>query len=444
MSRRSEVLKPFFDRKGYMEDRIREGIESYRKGYGRLQFLDAAGKPVAGGKVTIRQKDHEFKYGANLFMLGEFGSQEQNERYEADFAGIFNIATLPFYWNTLEPEEGHPRFMKESERIYRRPPPDLCLEYCERNGIMPKAHCLNYAHFMPEWAKGPVDKEKRLLAKRFRELAERYALRIRDWEVTNETLWAYRVHDYSNFYMQDDFLEWNFQTAMTYFPGNRLLSNETHCRIWDDDHFYGTRSPYYMQLERALGKGARIDSIGLQFHMFYRAEEEARQTAPFYDPQRLYDVMDTYAKLGRNLQITEPTIPAYTYEKEDEELQAEIIRNLYSIWFSHPAMEAIIYWNLVDGYASGSPQGDMTSGENYFHGGLIRYDFTKKPAYEMVRRLFLEEWRTELTLRAQNDILDFKGFYGNYEVIVERDGLPPVKKEIFLGKGLDNHFFIRL
>ena len=80
--------------------------------------------------------------------------------------------------------------------------------------------------------------------------------------------------------------------------------------------------------------------------------------------------MDTYARLNRPLQITEVTIPAYEETVADEDLQAEIIKNLYSIWFSHQNMEAIIYWNLVDGYAHAS-QGMINTNENYYMGGLI-------------------------------------------------------------------------
>ena len=74
--------------------------------------------------------------------------------------------------------------------MYRRPPIDMCLEFCEANGIEPKAHCLNYmtpGEFPKWWKKSDVKHEKELLEKRFRILAERYAERIPMWEVTNET-----------------------------------------------------------------------------------------------------------------------------------------------------------------------------------------------------------------------------------------------------------------
>ena len=144
-----------YDRKGVLDlfrlyaaetdARVRAGIEANRKGTLKILFKDGNGKPCETTHVKIRQKKHDFKYGANLFMLDEIvDSAEKNEMYKERFAAAFNLATLPFYWRDLEPEEGKPRYAKGSPRIYRRPAPDLCVEWCEAHGIEPKAHCLNY------------------------------------------------------------------------------------------------------------------------------------------------------------------------------------------------------------------------------------------------------------------------------------------------------------
>ena len=135
----------------------------------------------------------------NVNVLVE-NSAEKNEIYKARFAEAFNLATLPFYWKDLEPERGKPRYAKDSPRVYRRPSPDLCVEWCESNGIEPKEHCLNYPadYTCPDWAKGEVQKEKAFLEKRFRELAERYAGRIPMWEVTNELLVSFRCGETGN------------------------------------------------------------------------------------------------------------------------------------------------------------------------------------------------------------------------------------------------------
>ena len=438
-NRREEVLRPFVEQADYLNERVSTGIEMNRKGWAELSFVDREGKPVKGVTVEARQATHDFRTGANLFMLEELETPEKNAEYKRLFADAFNLATLPFYWRDLEPEQGKPRFAKDSPKVYRRPAPDLCLEYCEKHGIEPKCHCLNYDQWSPDWLANEVPVIRQALVKRFTELSERYSKRIPSWEVTNETLFlnARTV----NFHTPD-LVEWSFHTADRLFPNNRLIINEAHCNIWDV--FLGTRSAYYMQIQRALSQGCRIDTIGMQYHMFYREEDEAEKTAIFYSPEHMFKVLDQYADFQIPLQITELTIPAYHWTEEDEDIQAEILKNIYSMWFSHPAMSGIIYWNLVDGYAAFAPQGDMTSGENYYHGGLVRFDFTPKKSYYTLRDLFKKTWHTETTVTGSEDgRAHFKGFYGEYDLTIHA-GEKTVTRRIHLTKKGAKSFRIEL
>ena len=417
---RDAVLKRFRLHSADTDARVKAGIEANRKGPMLFTFKDTAGKTLENVHVKVVQKTHDFKYGADIFMLDEIGdSKEKNEAYKEHFAAAFNLATVPFYWKDLEPEEGKTRYAKGSPKIYRRPPPDLCIEWCEAHGIEPKAHCLNYASQSPDWVRGDIQKEKYLLEKRFRELAERYAKRVPMWEVTNETFWG-KDHQEANFYHEPDFVEWSFKLAERYFPANHLVINEWS-NLWGDTWNHRSRGRYYMQIERAMLKGARIDSVGMQFHMFFDADKSVSSTRQFYDSQCLFDVMDTYAALGRPIQITEITIPAYSNDPGDEEVQADILRELYRIWFSHPAMEAIIYWNLPDGYAWGAEPGDMAAGENRYYGGLCRFDMTPKPAFNVVKDLFGKEWRTNFERDVGGEFA-FRGFKGTYELEATANG----------------------
>ena len=269
---RDAVLKRFRLHSADTDASVKAGIEANRKGPMLFTFKDAAGKTLENVHVKVVQKTHDFKYGADIFMLDEIGdSKEKNEAYKEHFAAAFNLATVPFYWKDLEPEEGKTRYAKGSPKIYRRPPPDLCVEWCESHGIEPKAHCLNYSSQSPDWATGDIQKEKYLLEKRFRELAERYAKRIPMWEVTNETFWG-KDHQKANFYREPDFVEWSFKLAERCFPANHLVINEWS-NLWGDTWNHRSRGRYYMQIERAMLKGARIDGVGMQFHMFFDAEK---------------------------------------------------------------------------------------------------------------------------------------------------------------------------
>ena len=346
-------------------------------------------------------------------------------------------------------EQGKPRFAADSPFFYRRPAPDLCVDFCEQHGITPKCHCLNYDQWTPMWVPQEVSAVKPLLDKRMREIAERYRNRIPGFEVINETLCGFVEESdrHSTMLFHDpEVVEWSFKTARRHFPMNELIINEATEHVWGDahDYFKGNRNKYLEQCRLEIEHGAPIDAIGMQFHMFSRPETEVEQSRPYYDPRALYAVMDRYADFSLPFQITELTIPAHDEGAENEQIQAEIIRLLYSIWFSHPNMEAIMYWNLVDGYAAYAPQGDMTCGENQYRGGLVRFDFTPKPSYYMVRDLFRKVWHTEAAAVSREDgRARFKGFYGEYDLTIHA-GEKTVTKRIHLTRNGTDTFKIEL
>ena len=437
MDDRKKVLELFEENKSFMEDRIRSGIEQHRKGYGSILVKDEAGNPISGATVRVKQKEHAFRYGANIFMLDELETPEKNEAYKKHMAEFCNTATLPFYWNATEPERGKTRYDKDSEKLYRRPPIDLCMEFCEKHGIEPREHALAYERFFPEWLYEENTYEvKKALEKRYQEISEKYADRIPTIEVTNEMLWE---SGRTAFYDEEEYIEFCFKLAEKYFPANKLCINEW-AGFWEENA--RCTDTYYAYIKNAISQGARIDAIGMQYHMFFRREQEYQKTRKYYDPVHLYKIMDNYAKFGKPLQITEVTVPAYSWAKEDEEIQAKLLELLYAIWFSYENVEEIIYWNMVDGYAYGAPIGDMSGGENYYYGGLLRFDLTPKPAYYAIKNLFEKKWHTEEELiSAEAGRALFKGFYGKYEVEIEKDG-KAVTKQIELKKSALNQFEI--
>ena len=102
-----------------------------------------------------------------------------------------------------------------------------------------------------------------------------------------------------------------------------------------------------------------------------------------------------------------------------------------------------MYWNLVDGYAWGK-QGDMTSGENQYRGGLLHYDLTPKPSYNMINEMFNKKWRTNVKTETNSDgIAKLRGFYGDYDLTLTNEN-GEVKKEITLKKNAHNEFVFEI
>ena len=344
MSRLESVKAAFARDRDGMQETLAAGREA-RKCAETVQITDVQGKPIAGAKVNYRLKKHDFWHGSNIFMTGEMETPEKNEKYLKLISGAFNQATLPFYWNGVEPEEGKLRFAEGSVHLYRRPPADRCVKFCQENGITPKLHCLNYDQWTPMWVPREVPEVKRLLEKRISEIAARYADKIPCMEVINETLCGYNYAQWTPtwmpqekpevkrlqddrastpFFWEDDLITWSFETARKYLPKTELVINEATGFAWDT--FRKNRSWYASEIRDALAGGAEIDTIGLQFHMFFRREDEAERALPYYSYERLWNTMEYYRNaFHRPLQVTEVTIPAYSWEKEDEEVQAEII-----------------------------------------------------------------------------------------------------------------------
>ena len=92
-----DILMARYDAaKEAIDSRIARDIERYRKGDCRVKVADGPGVTV-----KVIQKSHDFKFGANIFLLDEFETPEENRKYRDFFADYFNLATVPFYWNTL-------------------------------------------------------------------------------------------------------------------------------------------------------------------------------------------------------------------------------------------------------------------------------------------------------------------------------------------------------
>ncbi len=144
---REIVLASFIENKEKIDRYTREGIEKYRKGDFTLKFADSGKK-----KIKITHKKHSFLFGTTAFMLDSFEKPEKEAEYKKLFANLFNQAVVPLYWSDLEPEEGRPRFARNSVNIYRRPPVDMVLDFCNEYGIRPKGrHCMVWNGFVPEW-----------------------------------------------------------------------------------------------------------------------------------------------------------------------------------------------------------------------------------------------------------------------------------------------------
>jgi endo-1,4-beta-xylanase len=418
---------------------INENTEKHRKGNAVIEIKDKDGNPVSNALIEVHQKTHEFLFGCNLFVLGQLETPELNEKYENAFSGLFNFATLPFYWRGLEPNEGHPRFAEDSEPIWRRPPPDKLLKWCKENGITAKGHALIYAKtkFMPDWtAKNDPELFLKQAKKHMTEIAERYRDDIVIWDVLNEEI--HRIRHLDQWHKVPDpmdYLAWSFKVAGSLFPGNvKLLNNEGFKQVHPGfKQVQNYEGEYESSFKYLLNKGIRVDGMGIHYHIYEGMREEMLE-GKILTPEHFFEVYEQLGQLNLPMYVTEITIAGSGDNGSVK--QADIVENLYRLWFSTPNMAGLTWWNLADGTAYGN--------ENNALGGLLDKEMNPKPAYNVLDKLINQEWQTNITIESDSKgEANFRGFYGKYQIIVKYMD-KEFEQEINLKKDSNNIYTIKL
>lgn len=416
----------------YFKSRADRDIEQNRKGFFKLFLKDETGANITSDAVvTLTQDTHEFDFGCNIFMLGQYEEEAKNEKYCDLWRRIFNTAVVPLYWEGTEPVKGQLRYHSGSRNnIYRRPPVDMVVDYCLKNAIRMKGHPLFWHEFVPEWLPDDFAEIKPYIVKRFREISEKYAEVIPCFDVVNEPSRIWDVHQrdkdrVKHLVPDDDYCTWLFRLAEREFPSSELLLNDAVRASFCE--FRGKYGGYYLTAKDLIQRGLKIDRIGLQCHL--GSDDFFRNV---YDPERLYDMLDTYETLGRPLVISEISVPSVFQDVENLELQTRAVETLYKVFFSHRAVNGIFWWNLTDDGILSAKR--VAAGENIPTTGLIDIKYQEKPAYLALDRLINNEWRTNLTFNLDKDTpIEFRAFYGSY-TIQATVGEKTISKTVSLGR----------
>lgn len=432
MNREAQMYRMITDGDAAFRERADRDTDRYRKGSFALTLCENGSPLPDGTAVEVHLAELDFRFGANIFMLQQYDTGEENRRYEEKFTGLFNAAAIPLYWEGTEPRRGYLRYAADTPNdVYRRPPADLAADFCSAHGIRMKGHPLFWHEFVPSWLPEDFGLLKYEIERRFSEISSRYARRVERFDVVNEPSRIYdvavrdRKRGAKYIVPEDDYCVWMFRLARQYFPANILILNDTVGASFHE--FRGKYSGYYLNCKDLLSRGVPIDEIGMQCHLGDRGGENV------YNAERLYDVLDTYAALGKPLNISEISIPSVIEGREDEELQALAAERLYRVCFSHPAMTGITWWNLPDDGVLTTKR--KAGDENLPSTGLLGGDYHEKAAYKTLKKLIKEEWRTDETCIASSGRISFRGYYGDYILTVIKDG-KRFSKTVHLGRTL--------
>lgn len=365
-------------------------IEKHRKADATIRLLDSRGRPVCNRRVKVEFVQHAFLFGANIFPLYDFEGAS-HETYAQRFRDMLNYATQGFYWGGYEPEQGSTAGRDAQMRIAR---------WCRQHGIDTKGHPLVWHEVYPRWAPNDPDTVKPLLKARVQRIVREFQGLIDRWDVINEAIVAPQFENGIGKWIARDgaatvVLE-TLQWAKEANPQAFLLYND-----------YNLGPQFEQLVETLVKRNAPLDAVGIQSHM-HRAE---------WTLERVWEVCETYARFGKPLHFTEITVLSgqhgwelprpWASTPDGEQRQADYVERFYTLLFSHPAVEAITWWDLSDRFTwQGAPA------------GLLREDLSPKPAYARVKRLIRQRWWTPtqtLTTNARG-VASMRGFLGTYRL----------------------------
>lgn len=427
-------------------DGIDARIERYRKGPAFLKFIDRNNRPVSGLDVNVEQTGHEFLFGLNhsfqmwyVLMKKEFGKDSFSHlssgiklaRFNLDddkaqlcldqFYRFANYTSIPVAWPVYEPVRGGINYSLYDRMLNRMKEADIaCL-----------AHNLVWNYNTPGWVPltpggiiGAVDRRISDFISHFKDRFDYYL-------VVNEPAQPFR-HQLGKDKMavcykdpgQVPFVAGRLKMARSTLPEGKFMVNEV--AIHPKQGF----PQFLSKLKDDSGKPL-FDVIGIQSHMHDR----------LWPMKTVWKVCDIYGRYGVPIHFTEVTVcsgsPVYGNSRgrkstpEGERKQAQYVVEFYRTLFSHPAVEAVTWWNFSDLWAiKGSP------------GGLLRADMTPKPVYHKLMDLVYRQWFTKLLhqVSSASGECQVTGFYGSYKVTVTAPGETPQAFEFYLGKKKVNNY----
>lgn len=380
-------------------DEAAQRIDTHRKGDVVLKLTLPNGSAVpANTQVDFELVRHEFLFGCNLFLFDQPLPVPIQNAYRDRFAELMNFATLPFYWQSYEPQQGE---LRTETRI-------AMADWCRQQGIATKGHPLLWT-LEPEWTADQRSPEQLALRRITREATDFRGL-IDYWDVLNEPVVggtqakernATGVERAYRLFGTQPLIATSFALARRAAPDAKLILNDYNM----DGRKYDTI------IERALEANVSIDAIGVQSHMH----------SGYWGHRDLWDKCERFGKFGLPVHFTEVTILSgrnkldsdqendpvgnqWFSTPEGEQRQAQQVSELYRVLFSHPAVEAITWWDMSDTDAwMGAPS------------GLLDGQMNPKPAYDALKKLIKTDWHTRgaATTDASGGVA-IRGFYGGY------------------------------
>lgn len=375
-------------------------IERLRKRDIEISVQDGAGKPIPRVRIDVRQIRKAFPFGAGM------GRQLlQAPSYQKFFRSHFNWAVFSneAKWYANEAVQGEVTYAQA----------DALAAWCETHQLPVRGHCLFWEpeQWQPAWlAKLSARELRRAVEARLESATMHFRGKFRHWDVNNEMLHGSFFRDR----LGPDIQPWMFRRVRELDPDVRLFINDFNVLSVDQNFLEVQTEAYVAHIRDLLQRGAPIDGIGIQGHVW---DEDILSR-----PQRIRERLDRVAEIGLPLWITE-----FDAADADENACADKLEMIYRTAYSHPMVEGVMMWVVW--------AGDSWRGPN---AGIVHPDGRLKAAGRRFESL-MHEWSTQTSgVTDEAGRLRVRGFPGCCEVMLTVKGQAPVVCDLNIENAPDN------
>ena len=421
-------------------DGARGRIEMHRKGDTQLQFSVAESSPLPSDlTVDIEQMEHQFNFGGTLTELSRTGIVNPNSGFNSAslrpyfdaFKELFNYATVGFYWEWHEQSRGAWRLRRDTA---------TAIAFAQENNIRIRGHPILWDWILPDWVNAIESSAERtrVLERHITDTVGRYPF-VYEWDLVNEPPAVSIRDERSAAYKY--FSDHGGTNRSTHRLHRVAVENNPSARFLVNHYNYRGDS-YHDVIRYLINNGTHIPAIGIQSRGLHEPVSDLDThlfTVPAED--QLWTILERFAAHDVPLHLSEVVFYSHrpfkdwrdkrNWEKihrlfldrgenifipsdpEGERFQAAYLKDYYTLAFSHPSVETIIYWAVADL--------EGRSGDGV-QGGLLDRQFRPKPSYRALHNLIKTEWWTVQRDVPFMETVDFQGFYGDYRVTLSKEG----------------------
>ncbi len=371
-------------------------IEDQRKSDVTVLVNDSSGQPLDGAVVSVRQNNHDFKFGSAISAFDSLLDPNGNAtalKYQSEINRLFNTVVVEnsLKWDQFinNPQRGidAANFATDNDLFLRghniiwpsrfNMPESVWAEYDTRVAI-------NGTTSANAWLEATIEA-------RFDDVLNTFDGQITEWDVVNE---LFDNNDVLTVLGDDVVLEW-FQRVRDFDPNIQLTYNDYS--IFTNN---GGDSTHRANFDFWLGElrdSNLLDVIGIQSHF---------TDASLTDISVLEGLINSYnTQFGATIAITE-----FDLNTNDEQVQADYLRDYMTQVFSQSGVSEFVQWGFWEG-AHFQPDA-----------ALYRQDFSAKPNGQAYEDLVFGNWWTDVRGTTQDGQFQTSAFLGDYDIEVQYDG----------------------